>query len=116
MQLKSAVLLPILCLVAYFSVTKSSDIFTSMEQLKGLSRLETFLSQLLDQYVKSHRFAPKVVQDFSENMKNITRERLAVGIDGYINHPSNVFLLVRRFLKHWSELARYLEQGPENGK
>ncbi|XP_031552958.1 prolyl 4-hydroxylase subunit alpha-2-like [Actinia tenebrosa] len=98
------------------SNTSSVDVFTSVEQLKGLSRLESFLSHLLDEYVngKYHIDALQVVKDFSSEMKKIQKAKELVGIDSFIGHPSNTFLLVRRFIKHWTELSNYLNKGSEN--
>jgi hypothetical protein len=87
-----------------------------MEQLKGLTRLETFLSQLLDSYVNNQKNVPEVVKDFSKEIKQLQRAKGLVGTDVFIGHPANVFLLVRRFIKHWSELSDFLDKGPENGK
>lgn len=118
MRLKIVLLSPsLLILVTFASYSKSSDVFTSMEQIKGLSRLETFLTQLLDSYAESDdTLIPPIIQHFAMEMKNVTRYKASVGVDGYVNHPSNVFLLVRRYLKHWTELLRYLEKGPKNSK
>lgn len=94
----------------------SEDVFTSVEQLKGLSRLESFLTHLLDEYVKGKTSVPQVIKDFSIEMKNIQERKDLVGIDAFIGHPANVFLLVRRFIKHWTELSNFLNRGSENGE
>lgn len=98
------------------AATSSEDVFTSVEQLKGLSRLESFLSHLLDEYVNGKNPVPQVVKDFSNEMKKIQKAKELVGIDAFIGHPANVFLLVRRFIKHWTELSNFLNQGSENGE
>lgn len=99
------VILPFLC---------TGEITNNFVRLKGLVRLESYLGELLDDYLKEKTDAPDVVKKFAEEVREITTLALK-DVDQYVQHPVNTFLLVRRFTRHWKELRTFLANRHSNG-
>jgi len=96
------------------SVT-NGEIFTSLTQMKGLVRLENALSKSLDSYLEQRSEAPGVIRQFADHVRK--ERKIAAGdIEKYVFHPINSFQLVRRFIRHWTELESYLARQSPNGK
>ena len=97
-----------------FSVT-TAEFFTSLSRIKGLVRLESALSNSLDNYLEQMSEPPEVLRQFADRVRK--EMKIAAGdIEKYAFHPINSFLLVRRFVRHWTELATFLSEGSPNGK
>ena len=96
------------------SVT-NGEFFTSLTQMKGLVRLESALSKSLDSYLEQRSEAPRIIRQFADHVR---KERIiaAGDIEKYVFHPINSFQLVRRFIRHWTELESYLAKESPNGK
>lgn len=96
------------------SVT-NGEIFTSLTQMKGLVRLENALSKSLDSYLEQRSETPGVIRQFADHVRK--ERKIAAGdIEKYVFHPINSFQLVRRFIRHWTELESYLARQSPNGK
>ncbi|EDO30483.1 predicted protein, partial [Nematostella vectensis] len=96
------------------SSSSTGDVFTSLEKMKGLARLESFLPTILEKYLDRQQVIPRVLLDFLDLLKTQTRVKNDMGLDRFVLHPTNAFKMIRRFLKHWTELANYLNKGPDN--
>lgn len=95
-----------------FSVT-TAEFFTSLSRIKGLVRLESALSNSLDNYLEQMSEPPEVLRQFADRVRK--EMKIAAGdIEKYAFHPINSFLLVRRFVRHWTELATFLSEGSPN--
>ena len=96
------------------SVT-DGEFFTSLTQMKGLVRLESALSKSLDSYLEQRSEAPGIIRQFADHVRK--EKNIAAGdIEKYVIHPVNSFQLVRRFVRHWTELGSYLAKESPNGK
>ncbi|XP_022793507.1 prolyl 4-hydroxylase subunit alpha-1-like isoform X2 [Stylophora pistillata] len=91
----------------------TAELFTSLSRIKGLVRLESALSNSLDNYLEQMSEPPEVLQQFSDQVRK-ERDIAAGDIEKYAFHPINSFLLVRRFVRHWTELATFLSKGSPN--
>lgn len=92
-----------------------AEIFTSLTQMKGLVRLESALSKSLDSYLEQRSEAPGIIRQFADHVRK-ERNIAAGDIEKYVFHPINSFQLVRRFIRHWTELESYLAKESPNGK
>lgn len=91
------------------------EFFTSLTQMKGLVRLESALSKSLDSYLEERSEAPGIIRQFADHVRK--ERKIAAGdIEKYVFHPINSFQLVRRFIRHWTELRSYLAKQSPNGK
>ena len=96
------------------SVT-NGELFTSLTQMKGLVRLESALSKSLDSYLEQRSKVPGIIRQFANHVRK-ERNIAAGDIEKYVFHPINSFQLVRRFIRHWTELGSYLAKESPNGK
>lgn len=89
------------------------EFFTSLTQMKGLVRLESALSKSLDSYLEERSEAPGIIRQFADHVRK--ERKIAAGdIEKYVFHPINSFQLVRRFIRHWTELRSYLAKQSPN--
>ena len=96
------------------SVT-DGEFFTSLTQMKGLVRLESALSKSLDSYLEQRSEAPGIIRQFADHVRK--EKNIAAGdIEKYVFLPVNSFPLVRRYIRHWTELRSYLAKQSPNGK
>ncbi|XP_032225499.1 prolyl 4-hydroxylase subunit alpha-1 [Nematostella vectensis] len=107
-------LLLVVIIAVLHSSSSTGDVFTSLEKMKGLARLESFLPTILEKYLDRQQVIPRVLLDFLDLLKTQTRVKNDMGLDRFVLHPTNAFKMIRRFLKHWTELANYLNKGPDN--
>ena len=105
----------LVCWMSMLLTATDGEFFTSLTQMKGLVRLESALSKSLDSYLEQRSEAPGIIQQFADHVRK-ERNIAAGDIEKYVFHPINSFQLVRRFIRHWTELRSYLAKQSPNGK
>ena len=107
-----AVRLAFLTAFSYFlstTVFVDSEIFTALSHVRRLVNIEMELSDALEDYIAEQELRLNRLKSFAKDVGK-AMERANANRDGYIGHPVNTYLMIKRLVKEWPEHVKSTEQ------
>lgn len=102
----------------YFTLTTvivNSEIFTALSHVQGLVNIEMELSDALEDYIAEQEQRLNRLKSFAEDVSE-AMQRANTDRDGYIGHPVNTYLMIKRLVNEWSEHVKSIqEEGDAEG-
>ena len=96
----------------YFIVTTvfvDSEVFTALSHLQRLVNIEMELSDALDDYIAEQESRLNRLKSFAEDV-NEAMGQAQSSRDGFIGHPVNTYLMIKRLVKDWAKHVKSIEQ------
>ena len=102
----------------YFTLTTvivNSEIFTALSHVQGLVNIEMELSDALEDYIAEQEQRLNRLKSFAEDVSE-AMQRANTDRDGYIGHPVNTYLMIKRLVNEWTEHVKSIqEEGDAEG-
>ena len=91
------------------TVHVDSEVFTALSHLQRLVNIEMELSDALNDYIAEQESRLKRLRSFAQNV-NEAMEQAQSSRDGYVGHPVNTYLMIKRLVKDWPRHVNSIEQ------
>ena len=96
-------------IVAMFSFSKS-EVFLALTHMTDIVRMEQTFGSYLEEYLHHNPAAPTELKRLANDVKLHVKSLKDDGIEVFLGHPVNAFLLVWRFLTEWRNILDKLDE------
>ena len=103
------ILNPFFLIVAMFSFSKS-EVFLALTHMTDIVRMEQTFGSYLEEYLHHNPAAPTELKRLANDVKLHVKSLKDDGIEVFLGHPVNAFLLVWRFLTEWRNILDKLDE------
>jgi hypothetical protein len=91
-----------LCLLlACFKIRVRCEVFTALIEMESLVYREKEMIAGLKDYVRQEQARLEKIKQFTEKLDSLHAVIPEGKVENYLGHPSNAYLLIKRFVKEW---------------
>ncbi|XP_046858925.1 prolyl 4-hydroxylase subunit alpha-1-like isoform X2 [Xenia sp. Carnegie-2017] len=102
-----------LSLFWYFLVCVRSEVFTALIEMENLVYREKEMLDSLKGYLQAEQDRLEVIKRFTEKLDQIHSAIPQENVERHLGHPSNSYLLIKRFVKEWPAIEE-LSKNPSS--
>ena len=107
---------PILIAALCISVGSGAEVFSALTHFTTLIKSEAQLAAELQAYIAAEQERLLKLRHFANEVGRAVKSSQDLSPEEHIGHPTNAFLMVRRFTHDWTKLQSLLRSIPRDNK
>jgi prolyl 4-hydroxylase len=90
-----------LCFFLVCFLRVRGEVFTALIEMESLVYREKEMIASLKDYIRQEQARLEKIKQFTEKLDSIHAVIPEGKVENYLGHPSNAYLLIKRFVKEW---------------